>query len=100
LFDLGSYPGMTVSEADSQAVIGEVYQLHDPASILPVLDAYEGCGPNDPPPHPYERRRIAVTLDDGTSSEAWAYLFRGDTTGKPVISSGDYCRHARQINRS
>jgi gamma-glutamylcyclotransferase (GGCT)/AIG2-like uncharacterized protein YtfP len=94
LFDLGNYPGMTISEGDSQVVFGELYELRDPASSLPVLDAYEGCGEEDVPPFEFERRMISVRTDDGRPVYAWAYLYRGDTAGKPEISSGDYFEHA------
>lgn len=90
LFHLGEYPGMTVSEGDAEAVIGELYELRDPAATWPILDSYEGCGVGDTPPFEFERRLIRVRMDDGHSTQAWAYIYRGDTANKPEIVSGDY----------
>ena len=55
-------------------VAGEVHELHNAKSMLATLDDYEGCGVNDPPPHAYHRQLIRVTMDDGTSTDAWAYV--------------------------
>jgi len=90
LFQLAGYPGMTVSTTDDPGVAGDVYLLRDPTSSLPSLDAYEGCRPSDPLPHQFERQIVTVILDDGPTVQAWAYIYRLETEGKPRIGSGDY----------
>lgn len=88
LFHIAGYPGMTrCPEADAW-VMGDVCLLNDPASSLPYLDAYEGCGPDDPLPHEFERQVVTVVLDGGQTVEAWAYIYMLDTAGK-AMSHGD-----------
>jgi gamma-glutamylcyclotransferase (GGCT)/AIG2-like uncharacterized protein YtfP len=71
-------------------VIGEVCLLNEPLSTLAVLDAYEGCGPGDPPPHQFERQVVDVLMDDGQTIGAWVYVYCLDTAGRARILSGDY----------
>ena len=79
-----------VSLPNEAWVIGEVYSLHEPFSAWPVLDAYEGCSPADPPPHAFERQVVEVILDDGQTIRAWAYIYGLATLDKVRIVSGDY----------
>jgi hypothetical protein len=65
--------------------MGDVCLLNDPASSLPYLDAYEGCGPDDPLPHEFERQVVTVVLDGGQTVEAWAYIYMLDTAGKAML---------------
>jgi len=90
LFPLDGYPGMTVCADGDAWVAGEVCLLNDPSSVLPFLDAYEGCGPSHPPPHEFERQVVTVLLDSGEAVEAWAYIYALETQGKARITSGDY----------
>jgi gamma-glutamylcyclotransferase (GGCT)/AIG2-like uncharacterized protein YtfP len=92
LFQLGGYPGMVVSAHDDAWVIGEVYSLNEPSSAWPVLDAYEGCGPADPPPHQFERQIVDVLLDNGQTISAWVYVYCLATGDKVRIRTGDYLR--------
>ena len=89
LFQLGKYPGFVPSGAD-EWVTGEVCRLHDPSTLLPKLDAYEGCGPDDPPPHEYRRELIEVVIESGETIRAWAYIYCLSTADRPRIASGDY----------
>ena len=79
-----------VSPPDDPWVTGEVYSLNDPASVWTVLDAYEGCGPADPPPHAFERQVVDVLLESGETIRAWAYVYCLATADKVRIVSGDY----------
>lgn len=96
LIDLGAYPGLVDAapgEAGDAWVRGELYELGDPDARLPILDAYEGCGPSDPRPHAYERARREVVTDAGAHVTAWVYLYRGPTAERPPIPHGDYLGH-------
>ena len=75
LIDLGNYPGLLEPNTPDDWVAGELWRLHAPVSYLPVLDAYEGCAPNDPEPREYTRVVRAVTLDTGEVADAWVYLY-------------------------
>ena len=92
LYDLGEYPGLVADREASATVRGEVYRLRPDAAqqTLRELDAYEGCGPDDPEPHEFVRAQIPVRLDTGGVVEAWAYLLTRDATGLRRIASGDY----------
>ncbi len=92
LFHLDGYPGMAAGTDGHAWVKGEVYLLKDSSATLPLLDAYEGCGPGDPAPHEFERQVVPVSLDDGRIVQAWAYIYALETTGKSRITSGDYLR--------
>lgn len=50
---------------------------------------YEGCGPNDPPPHEFRRTMVPVLLDSGDSIFASAYVYSWDIVGKQKIASGN-----------
>ena len=80
LLDLRGYPGLV--DGDGR-VRGELYRLHD-AALLPTLDREEGYN--------FERRRAAVTLDDGRRSRAWVYRYRGAQHRAVPIPHGDYRR--------
>src|ERR1035438_3733959 len=96
LFHLDGYPGMTAHTDDDTWVNGEVYLLNAPPSALPILDAYEGCGPGQPLPHEFERQVVTVRLDSGQTIEAWAYIYTLETGDKARITSGDYLQAGSQ----
>jgi gamma-glutamylcyclotransferase (GGCT)/AIG2-like uncharacterized protein YtfP len=93
LFDLGEYPGFVPSDTEPAWVHGEVYSIAS-AAILARLDAYEGCGAEDPRPHEFERLCCGALMESGASARVWVYAYTGPVRGKPVIVSGDYCRRA------
>ena len=88
LLDLGAYPG-AVADVDGARVVGELWRLHDADAALPELDAYEGCGPRDDPPHDFRRARVDARLDDGPVVSSWIYWYDGDLGGARV-ASGDW----------
>lgn len=66
------------------------WTANDPSSALPLLDSYEGCSPDDPLPHEFERQIVTVQLDSERAVEAWSYIYSLETHGKARIASGDY----------
>lgn len=94
LFHLGEYPGLVRSRDPGLWVHGEVYTLENPPENLARLDYYEGCGPNDPEPHEFERVEKDVVLESGERKNIWVYVYRGSTTDKKEILSGDYFKEA------
>src|SRR5258708_35652000 len=74
LFQLDGYPGMVVSAHDDAWVSGEVFQLNEPSTAWPVLDAYEGCGATDPLPHEFEGQIVDVVLNGIQTIRALAYV--------------------------
>jgi gamma-glutamylcyclotransferase (GGCT)/AIG2-like uncharacterized protein YtfP len=90
LYRLGWHPGAVLSEEGDQWIRGELYRLQGGERSLQALDEYEGCGPNDPRPHRFERVETEVRLDSGERVRSWIYVFRDPVEGAPRIDSGDW----------
>jgi gamma-glutamylcyclotransferase (GGCT)/AIG2-like uncharacterized protein YtfP len=93
LFDLGIYPA-AVPAADGR-VRGEVYELTDPVAALLSLDELEGYRPGEPETSLYTRTRTPVSMDDGTTVDAWAYFYNAPLGRAERIESGDYLEHLK-----
>ena len=89
LYLVKHYPGLVLSDDASNVVFGELVRLRTPEASLATLDEYEGCGPNVASPQ-YLRQVLPVTLDDGTVSEAWTYVYNRPVRKLPRISSGRF----------
>lgn len=96
LYDLGEYPGAVRTADETSRIKGEVYRLRDPNTTLPVLDDYEGCGPNDTPPFEFERELVTASLEMGEELRTWVYWYRGKLDKKRRIVDGDFLRYASQ----
>jgi len=99
LYDFGAYPGAVPSDDPEDRVRGELYRLPAPETMLPPIDRYEGCAPEDAPPHEFERRLVRVELEDGSAAEAWIYWYRPEPRGR-LLASGDYLERMRGPRRS
>jgi gamma-glutamylcyclotransferase (GGCT)/AIG2-like uncharacterized protein YtfP len=91
LYRIANYPGLVLSEAPDEWVKGELFRLQDAASLLPVLDDYEGCGIRDIPPFPFQRV-IGEALQHDRTLGCWLYVYRA-TAGlseRQRIPSGDF----------
>ncbi len=95
LFDLGIYPA-AVPTADGSRVHGELYEMHDPPSVLAALDEIEGYRPNEPERSLYTRVLTEVTREDGVTQPAWAYFYNAPLGRAQRIPSGDYLEHLNQ----
>jgi gamma-glutamylcyclotransferase (GGCT)/AIG2-like uncharacterized protein YtfP len=93
LFDLGIYPA-AVPAADSR-VCGEVYELMNQRVVLDALDELEGYRPGEPETSLYTRALTPVTLDDGSTVNAWAYFYNAPLGRAERIESGDYLEYLR-----
>jgi gamma-glutamylcyclotransferase (GGCT)/AIG2-like uncharacterized protein YtfP len=83
LVSLGAFPAMIAG--GETAVRGEVYAVD--RWTLTALDRLEG--------HPGFYRRRTIHLDDGTT--ALAYLLEPEqTTGRTIITSGDWRSHRKE----
>jgi gamma-glutamylcyclotransferase (GGCT)/AIG2-like uncharacterized protein YtfP len=89
LYHLGRFPGAVFDPSCRARVHGEVFQLHA-LPLLDALDAYEGCGPDDPQPQLFRRDSIEVELTTGGALTVWTYAFAGALTGRPRIASGRF----------
>ena len=94
LLDLGEYPGVLLDSGGW--VVGELYRVPDMVKRLSGLDRAEGFDPADEATSPFVRRRVAVLVGDGSTREAWVYVYndRGGPAGPPPrIASGDWRAH-------
>lgn len=87
LYRVSWHPALVLEGADS--VAGDLLRLHDPAASLPWLDAFESCGPDDPPPHDYRREIVPVRTASG-EAQAMVYVWNLPLTGLERMASGDW----------
>ncbi len=60
--------GVVQSKKPGEWILGEVFQLNDPAQLLRILDEYEGPE--------YKRNSVPIQLDSGKRLRAWMYLLK------------------------
>jgi len=95
LYDMGEFPA-AVPTTTGEVIVGELYRIREIDELdwaLGQLDDYEGVNPEENEPLLYRRDRSIVVLPDGTETTAYIYWFNGDTTGKPIIASGDVLQY-------
>lgn len=90
LYAIVDYPGMLPPEEATDLVIGEVYTFTGGEDQLLTLDEYEGCATHSPTPHLYTRRREKAWLRDGSTVEAWTYIYNFPVSETMLIRSGDF----------
>ncbi len=90
LYEVDSYPGLVISDAQEETVKGEVYYLRDPSGVLARLDDYEECSDRYAPPHEYVRQKCSVLCVDESLLVAWVYLYARDVSCLEHIVCGDY----------
>ncbi|WP_017669568.1 gamma-glutamylcyclotransferase family protein [Blastomonas sp. AAP53] len=89
LYRVSWHPALVLEGTDT--VTGDLLRLHDPAASLSWLDAFESCGPDDPPPHDYRRESVQVMTAQGLVS-AMVYVWNLPLEGLERIASGDWLR--------
>ncbi|HKR16920.1 gamma-glutamylcyclotransferase family protein [Rhizorhapis sp.] len=79
-FRVDWYPGLTLSEDPEDRVNGDLFRLHNPGHTLPLLDHYEECSDEFPPPHEY-RRELVRLWHENHERLAWAYIYQRPVEG-------------------
>ena len=107
LYMVKHYPGLVLSDEPSEIVHGELYRLREVDAMLREFDMYEACGEGFPEPTEYLRKLIAVTRADGTTEEAWTYVYNWPITGPILvracsrrladIGAAPYHRHCKLV---
>ena len=85
-----SYPGAIPSPDPNARVYGELYAILEPDLIYPDFDAYEGCSDAWPEPHEFLLRPVTVSMANGKSKTAVAYLYTWDVNQALYIPEGRY----------
>jgi len=95
LHDLHSYPGLRLGNREEATtwVEGEFLRLSRIDQALGELDRVEGFNGFGTQDSLFRRTLVHVGVGDGRVRHAWAYVYAGDTTVVPVISSGDWRIH-------
>ncbi len=90
LYLVKHYPGLVLSDAAEDIVFGELYRLRQPEALLREFDMYEACGEGFAEPTEYLRQMLPLTLQDGTSTEAWTYIYNWPVAHLSQIASGRF----------
>jgi gamma-glutamylcyclotransferase (GGCT)/AIG2-like uncharacterized protein YtfP len=90
LYLVKHYPGLVLSDDPTEVVFGELFRLRERDPLLREFDMYEACGENFPQPTEYLRVMLPLTLDDGSASEAWTYVYNWPVDKLPHIASGKF----------
>jgi gamma-glutamylcyclotransferase (GGCT)/AIG2-like uncharacterized protein YtfP len=89
LYRVSWYPGAVYTPGQSERVHGEVYQLHDFATLIVALDEYEDVLP-EATLSLYLRRVVPVTLEDGRELACWTYLYNRSLAKATLIPDGRF----------
>jgi gamma-glutamylcyclotransferase (GGCT)/AIG2-like uncharacterized protein YtfP len=90
LYRVKHYPGLVLSDTPDEIVFGELYRLRQPAELLREFDMYEACGEGFAQPTEYIRQMLTVTCADGTTEQAWTYVYNWPAAHLPRIASGRF----------
>jgi gamma-glutamylcyclotransferase (GGCT)/AIG2-like uncharacterized protein YtfP len=89
LYRVRHFPGVRLSLESDEWVVGELYELRDPASMLATLDEYEGSNRVDRPPE-FQRVLTTAILEGGAALRAWIYVYNWPVAEERRILSGDF----------
>ncbi len=96
LFDMGIYPA-GIPTNDNSFIIGELYTIKNESEFswaMGQLDDYEGVSVEPDEVQLYKRALTEVIVNE-TVTHAWIYWYNGDTSGRPLIASGDLMQYMR-----
>lgn len=86
LYDLGSYPALTMGKGKVKA---ELFELIN-NDLMYTFDQIEGYGRGDPEGHLYTRTVVWV---EEINDFAWIYTFNDRIDPERLIESGDWHEH-------
>lgn len=89
LYDFGKHCGGILEADTAMNVHGELVELPD-EEMLRELDRYEEIDLVDPSNSLFARKRTKALLADGSSQDAWIYVYNKPPGDAPLIESGDY----------
>ena len=95
LYEIAGYPGVIESNNPAETVTGELYWFAKAGKLLSLLDEYEECSTAFTVPYEYLRQTREVQLVTGLNVTAWVYVYNWSTSGRILISSGDYIGFCR-----
>jgi gamma-glutamylcyclotransferase (GGCT)/AIG2-like uncharacterized protein YtfP len=87
LYDLGTYPGMVLSDDSDDCVRGEIVVVQSSSDWL-RLDTYEGYDDARPDRSLFKRVRVTATTEAGETVECWTYVYNRALKNASKIDSG------------
>ena len=87
---------MLVPDPKGVAVTGEVYRVFAPQGVFVRLDQYEGFDAASPDTSEFCRDLVSVTMNDGRTLTAWAYIYQRPLFDLQPIPHGDYAKYLRE----
>ncbi len=90
LYRVTWYPALVPSSNPEDRVHGEAYRLRHPEKTLPVIDDYEGIGPQHEDPTEYVRCLRPIQIHGSDPVEAWTYLYQHPTDKLTLLPSGRF----------
>ncbi|MCF8708886.1 gamma-glutamylcyclotransferase family protein [Rhizorhapis sp. SPR117] len=84
LYRIDWYPGLVRTDDPGSVVNGDLFHLHSPENLLPLLDDYEECTNRFPQPHEY-RREVTMVRCNGMNLSAWAYYYNHPVTSDMTL---------------
>ena len=91
------FPGALPSPDPADQVFGELYELVNPAPLMPELDRLEACSDDWPEPHEFILRSVLVDRGEDSAVRAWCYLYSWDVTGAERVMSGRFTEVAPDV---
>ncbi|MEI6184393.1 MAG: gamma-glutamylcyclotransferase family protein [Bacteroidota bacterium] len=101
LLDMGDYP-VAIPTNEEHYIHGELFSINHSDEFnfaIAQLDDYEGLNPEDGEYSAYRRDVVSVDINNSTVT-AWVYWFNGDTTGRPLVESGDVLMYMLEKSQS
>ena len=95
LYQAGGFP-VLVPDPQGVEVTGEVYRAFGPPGVFIRLDQYEGFDPTSPDTSEFRRDFVQVTMNDGRTVTAWAYIYQRPLFDLHPIPHGDYAKFLRE----
>ena len=93
MFYIARYPGVVASDAEEDAVFGEVYAITSNPQrrdlLWRILDEFEGADGSDDALYLREKARVLV-LETGENLEAFVYYYNRPTADFERIITGDF----------
>ncbi len=101
MFDAGGYPAIILDGQNgattSSEIVGEIYCIEEPWTVLSTIDIIKGCNPALPESSLFQR--VACKARNG--DEAWkvqVYTYNQSIEGLPRIASGSYLAYLQEKN--
>lgn len=88
MYHLGSYPGVVLTDAAEENIVGEIYAIEPALEV--VLDEIEMIYPQQR--DEYFKRQVIVRVGAQQLSCLFYEINPAYTVGKPVIASGDWVK--------